>query len=624
MSTLAWKLRRLQAMSGDEIAHRLWIALRDRFAPARYETMTSIQAFEHLFDADEEQVLRYGRLDRLTQFHPGASGLDDAAEAGRRLMYGRWLVFGHEVRLDDPPVWNRNPIDGREWPDVSAHKIDYRRPDVAGGVKWTWELGRLTMLPTFALAYRITEDEIYSQRCQNWLEDWNETNPFGHGVHYTSGIEMAVRVLTVTWTLSLLGERASGHHIPTTLGLLAQQALHCRDHLSKGSSANNHLLAEYAAMTVLAATFPLLEDSKSLFRQGIDGLEAETLRQIHPDGVPAEQAFRYLPFIWELLLYPFIAAKAAGHQVAAPVRERLRASLEFARAMRSDTGELPPIGDEDDGRILLADCGASRVDRVGNAMAAWLGAPPLTTDDALARVLWGKRGGVPESAPDLARTFADGGYTVWRDRELLVTLDHGPLGYLSIAAHGHADALSMTVRHGADAIVVDPGTFAYHADPAARDRCRSTPVHATIHFGGRSQSEMLGPFMWGRRASVTSDGEAHQCRWHSGETHARRVEVDPGVIRIHDEVNGSSPHLVFPLAPGADVEVDGHRAVVRSGHSIARIETDAADTWNVDEADVAPAFGRVKRAPRLAAAMKGSSAVTQITIESTRQGGTDA
>src|ERR1051326_9532527 len=117
--------------------------------------------------------------------------------------------------------------------------------------------------------------------------------------------------------------------------------------------------------------------------------------------------------------------------------------------------------------------------------------------------------------------FPDGGWTVWREAGLLVTFDHGPLGLGALAAHGHADALSVTIWRGTDGIAVDPGTFAYQEDAAARARCRGPPVHSTVHFGGRSQSEMLGPFLWGRRAVVGQIGGLQPFGWARRGRHAR-------------------------------------------------------------------------------------------------------
>ena len=259
-------------------------------------------------------------------------------------------------------------------------------------------------------------------------------------------------------------------------------------------------------------------------------------RQIHPDGVTAEQAFAYLPFIWELLLHPLVAAEHAGRPVPDALKARLAASLEFARALRLPTGCLPQVGDEDDGRVLLAAEGPRRLDLVGNALAAWLEADALSNEGGMAQLLFG-RTRPARAAAEGRHEFPSGGWTVWRERGLLVTFDHAPLGLGSIAAHGHADALSLTVFRGADAVVLDPGMCSYHRDRAARDRFRSTPAHATIHFGGRSQSEMCGPFLWGARARVRADGDGWRCDWADGATHRRRVAVEGGRVTIEDRVD---------------------------------------------------------------------------------------
>jgi hypothetical protein len=48
--------------------------------------------------------------------------------------------------------------------------------------------------------------------------------------------------------------------------------------------------------------------------------------------------------------------------------------------------------------------------------------------------------------------------------EIWCRCDHGPLGFLSVAAHGHADALSLEVRCGGVDVLADPGTYCYHGE----------------------------------------------------------------------------------------------------------------------------------------------------------------
>ncbi|TIQ17227.1 heparinase II/III-family protein, partial [Mesorhizobium sp.] len=75
-----------------------------------------------------------------------------------------------------------------------------------------------------------------------------------------------------------------------------------------------------------------------------------------------------------------------------------------------------------------------------------------------------------------------------------------PLGYLSIAAHGHADALSLTLCVDGEPVLVDPGTWLYGSGGVWRDWFRSTPAHNTLNIEGKSQSIIAGTFNWSHKA----------------------------------------------------------------------------------------------------------------------------
>ena len=122
--------------------------------------------------------------------------------------------------------------------------------------------------------------------------------------------------------------------------------------------------------------------------------------------------------------------------------------------------------------------------------------------------------GRPERRPS---RFADAGITLLRtdgerDPEIWCRCDGGPHGFLSIAAHAHADALSVEVRYGGVDVLADPGTYCYHGDPAWRSYFRSTIAHNTLELDGRDQSGDGGPFLWlrhanGREIEVVDSGD---------------------------------------------------------------------------------------------------------------------
>jgi len=194
--------------------------------------------------------------------------------------------------------------------------------------------------------------------------------------------------------------------------------------------------------------------------------------------------------------------------------------LAFIAAMIDVGGRAPDIGDNDGAQVLYLAPGPET--SIYQSMLS-IGGRLFGRDDFNARAgredergLWlaGVRStsATTSSEPrhDKAparRSFPSGGYYVLgRDidtpEEVRVVVDSGDLGYLSIAAHGHADALAMTLSIGGEQFLIDPGTYAYQGDRLWRDYFRSTRAHNTVCVDGKSQAVAGGNFMW--LSSMTS------------------------------------------------------------------------------------------------------------------------
>jgi hypothetical protein len=194
--------------------------------------------------------------------------------------------------------------------------------------------------------------------------------------------------------------------------------------------------------------------------------------------------------------------------------------LEFIASMMDVGGHVPMVGDADDGyvvrlspepgfdnfRSLLA-TGAVLFDRPDLAQKAgslddktqWLLGPSAAT--------WFRENLPRAPRFEPRRAFPSSGYYLLGDRfesvdEVRMLADAGPLGYLSIAAHGHADALSVVLSVAGHEVLVDPGTYAYHTEPQWRRYFRSTRAHNTVMVDDRDQSEQSGNFMWSRHANA--------------------------------------------------------------------------------------------------------------------------
>ena len=85
-----------------------------------------------------------------------------------------------------------------------AFDVPYRDEDAVGDIKQIWEPSRHQHLTVLAAAYAITGDERYAERVAEHLRSWWAANPPLRGVHWISGIELGIRLLSWVWIRRLL------------------------------------------------------------------------------------------------------------------------------------------------------------------------------------------------------------------------------------------------------------------------------------------------------------------------------------------------------------------------------------------------------------------------------------
>lgn len=521
------------------------------------------------------------------------------AEADR-LLAGRWRVFALEdAPLGFPPRWNVDPLTGREAPLTHGKRLNYRDEARVGNIKYLWEPSRHLELVTLAQAWRLGGEPRYLEACRTLLESWFDQCPYPLGVHWASSLELAIRLLnwSVAWHLlggaaSPLFEGVNGQALRARwLESVWRHAEFIRGHLSKHSSANNHLLGEFMGLLFAGLTWPCWPQAQSWLERGRRGFEREALKQNAEDGVNREQALYYHHEVADMMLLCGLAAEAGAQGFGEPYWQRLERMLGFIAALRDDGGHWPMIGDADDALMLRLDpsprfnpyasllASGARLfgradfgDAADDAKTAW-----LLGHDAAPR-----RAGI--AAPTL--DFAQGGYWVLRGgpQPVHMVADAGPLGYLSIAAHGHADALAFTLSVAGREMLVDPGTYAYHTEPKWRNYFRSTAAHNTLCVDGQDQSVIGGSFMWLQRAQarlLEIRRDTSGVRWSAehdgyrrlrdGVLHRREIALDnrDGSIVVTDQLLGCGRHEValhWHLAEGCEpqVQADG-TLLVRHG-----------------------------------------------------------
>lgn len=528
---LIWYLNRLRAMSLPEIGHRIHERqLRksgkkipaSRFLGSTVNTLAALQVDQARFSTIATHCLVEWKA------------------VVARAQAGKWHFLGKEwpgVPLEQ--VWHFDPTTGRSWPSSPyCFDIDYRHQSQFGDVKHVWEVNRLQILPIAAAVARADNDMTARDFVFEVIESWIRANPPFRGVNWCSGIELALRSINILAALALIGVDC----IPESLRKSIAQCLNAHRfwlsrYPSRFSSANNHRIAELAGLYILGRAVPSLPDAASSADAAWTELMEELQRQIHSDGVGVEQSPTYTSFTLEWLSLALAVAVEVGDPLKPLPLARLTAAAEVLQLMADSASNLPRIGDDDEGRVILS--GAAREADypalILSSLAALLKRPDLAPrrDRAHLRQVWLGRAEQTVRPPDGIWHFDAGGYSIWREEllgyESLLVFDHGPLGYLSIAAHGHADALSLWWHLDGLPILVDAGTYLYHAGGQARDYFRGTSAHNTLCLDGYDQSTISGAFNWSQKAKawgvLTDDGieGTHDGYMRFNSQHYRRV-----------------------------------------------------------------------------------------------------
>ncbi|MCI0385667.1 alginate lyase family protein [Streptomyces sp. CNQ085] len=574
-----WYLRRLSRMGPREVGGRVGDAVRRRrWRSARPDR-------PRVTGARFTAVLPEGTIDAV----PPDAAKRLVAEADR-LMAGHAEFFG--VVRDDlaDPDWWYDPKTGRRAPQGYAFDVPYRNEDTVGDIKQIWEPSRHQYLTVLAAAYAVTGDERYAQRVAEHLRSWWAVNAPLRGVHWTSGIELGIRLLSWVWIRRLLdgwpGAAGLFEGNPVALDQIWHHQRWLAAFPSRGSSANNHVIAEAAGQAAAACAFGWFPSSERWRAEALRSLERHLRSNTFGSGLNRELATEYHGLVLELGLAAVAEADAACVPVPASVRLVLLRMTDALAAVVDDRLRPPRQGDADDGHGLVVD--GAGTDRWGSLLAtgeavfgrlAWW--PVVTGTDVRTPLLAAL---VRPTAPVVSRPagrpahFADAGLTILRGPEgIWCRCDGGPHGFLSIAAHAHADALSVEVRHDGVDVLADPGTFCYHGQPEWRQYFRSTLGHNTLQLDGVDQSVSGGPFLWTRHArsrvlavdalGASHGGTAHWCAEHYGyrrSVHHRRVELTAASreLKVIDKVRGPrrAVRLAFHLGPAITAELVGNRA----------------------------------------------------------------
>ena len=541
MKKITWYLNRLKAMNMGEICWRFQQKNLQKQERRKYYK-ENLPVYE--FELPDELKNLNAQVDRIS-----INWNNEKFTVFKEQNLFRVYSYNKYKRAWDAGFQTENV-----WPtDQCSYDILISQREDIGDIRTNWELNRHYQFAGMAKSFYVTGDFSILEELQELFYDWNNKNYFLCGVEWTSAMEIAIRVNSWIYTYCFLNKAFEKYNLENikilkdiSRGIIVM-ADYIVKHRAKYSSANNHLIVEMYAVGMSGIFF----DYKPWEKLAFNILTEELPRQNYADGVNKEMSLHYQSFVMEA--YGLLMLEMKHNHIKIPQiwEEYLLHMSEFMCDCCGEYGETVVFGDNDEGKIL--DLSGEHFDHyryVLDLMGSVLPKRYSKMENIHENLYWILSDDFQNSvlkkncyySPEV-KCYREGGYTLWRSKnnKVLIGIDHADLGFGSLAAHGHADALSFQMFIEGMPVFVDPGTYNYHVPKKMRDDLRATVNHNTVCVDGANQAEILGPFLWGKRyeckeAEVQEQEEGiyfEAAIQNNGNTHKRKMRIsDKDIIKI--------------------------------------------------------------------------------------------
>ena len=504
MKKITWYLNRLKAMNMGEIC---W----------RFQQKNLQKQERRKYYKENLPVYEFELPDELKNLNAQVDRISINWNNEKFTVFKGQNLFGVYSYNKYKRAWDAGFQTENVWPtDQCSYDISISQREDIGDIRTNWELNRHYQFAGMAKSFYVTGDFSILEELQELFYDWNNKNHFLCGVEWTSAMEIAIRVNSWIYTYCFLNKAFEKYNLENNKILkdisrgIIVMADYIVKHRAKYSSANNHLIVEMYAVGMSGIFF----DYKPWEKLAFNILTEELPRQNYADGVNKEMSLHYQSFVMEA--YGLLMLEMKHNHIKIPQiwEEYLLHMSEFMCDCCGEYGETVVFGDNDEGKIL--DLSGEHFDHyryVLDLMGSVLPKRYSKMENIHENLCWILSDDFQNSvlkkncyySPEV-KCYKEGGYTLWRSKnnKVLIGIDHADLGFGSLAAHGHADALSFQMFIEGTPVFVDSGTYNYHVPKKTRDEFRATKNHNTVCVDNQNQAEILGPFLWGKRFKISN------------------------------------------------------------------------------------------------------------------------
>ena len=422
------------------------------------------------------------------------------------------------------------------WTEYETGKVP-NPPSEFNDVKFIWEPARFGWAFTLGRTYLASGDERFSQSFWNHAETFFVSNPPYLGPQWTSGQEVAIRLMALVWA----GQVFSGSPESTAERkekLSAAIAAHAEripiTLVYARSQNNNHLVSEAAGLYTAGMALPDHPRAEAWRTEGWKWLEWAFKRQIFEDGSYVQHSTNYHRLMLQIALWVWTLANLSPARRGG-MPQKIEAQLALAAKWLSaltdrESGNAVNLGANDGAYIFpLTICPFSDFRPVVQAASlAFTGEKPFKDGPWNEMALWcGQKLSLIER------------YTLSKrpSQKLLLESQNSWAYFRAVkfkSRPSHADQLHLDLWWRGMNIARDAGTYLYNAASPWDNSLTITQVHNTVTFDGHEQMTRTRRFLYLDRAlagiiSDERDGDSRRvtARMHGykslGITHDRKV-----------------------------------------------------------------------------------------------------
>lgn len=419
-------------------------------------------------------------------------------EVARRAGDGRIRAFSRwEADYGRPIDWHLDPTTGRRWPREEPWSGVLRHEAAVGDVKMAWEVARFPQAYHLARAAALHPEHahelgaIFADQVRSFVAN----NPFGLGIHWNSGQEIAIRLFA--WTFGIATFRRLGVALEplseVLLGHVYRSVFHVEREIDYARHAvyNNHIVAEATALQ-LGASLLRCAEAPRWEQVALRQLEIECGRQFYADGGYIQNAHNYHRAVLVYFLWAAGLRRAQGQPLPSEWQRVMEHSLDFLWAHQNPTdGALPNFG-ANDGSLPspLSTCEFADFRPVLQALSVVTRGErlyePGPWDETLAWYCGPEALDAPlRKRPRVTVSFADSGYNVLRgsDEGTFAAFRCGPIR----DRFAQIDMLHLDVHRRGRNLLVDGGSYSYNGPQDWYRHFFRTESHNTLKVDGEDQ-----------------------------------------------------------------------------------------------------------------------------------------